>query len=137
MGAGLAKQAKERYDNLAAYWGLEMRDKINSEESVRRFVKVPESVEHLFIGLLLDHRAKLIGFPTKYHWKDKSSLVLIENHLKCLVETKKYGRAVGLDYNIVCPQLGCGLGNLDWVSQVKPLIEKYFGDDSNFVVVSL
>lgn len=131
MGAGLAKEAAKRYDNLAVYWGVEMRDK----RDFRKILKIPETDEYSFVGIIFDYTNNLIGFPTKYHWKDKSSLILIENHLKCLVDIGKGRRAIDLDFKIVCPRLGCGLGKLNWESQVKPLIKKYFGDDENFIVV--
>lgn len=134
MGAGLAKEAAKRYDNLATHWGAEMRDKKELETSVRRIAQITETDKHLFIGTLFDHTNNLIGFPTKYHWKDKSSLILIENHLKHLINVGKCRRAIDLDFKIVSPRLGCGLGNLNWEKQVKHLVEKYFGDDENFVV---
>jgi hypothetical protein len=77
--------------------------------------------------------SNMIAFPTKYHWHDPSSLVLIE---KSAIETRK----LILDYKailekfhkepvsgIYSPRVGCGNGQLDW-SIVKPIIEKYLGD---------
>lgn len=126
MGKGLAEEAAKRYYNLDVHWGTEMRDKME---------KIPKTAKHLFVGTLFDYTTNLIGFPTKYHWRDRASLILIENNLKHLVEIGKGRKAIGLDFKIVCPYIGCGLGNLDWESQVRPLMEKYFGDDDNFIVV--
>lgn len=109
MGKGLAKQAAERYPRLAQYLGMEAMNG-------RYFVFVePE---------------KLIAFPTKYHWREPSSLKLIEEGLQALVSIIQTDK-------IVSPRLGCGLGGLDWDSDVKPLVLKYFSDNSNFVVVGL
>jgi len=60
----------------------------------------------------------IINFPTKRHWRGKSSLRDIETGLEALV------RAIpehGIQ-SIAIPPLGCGLGGLDW-SDVKPRIE--------------
>lgn len=112
MGAGLAEQARDRYNNLDGLWGS-------------FYALKPKSQLVLF-------RAKcLIGFPTKVYWKDNSSLGLIENGLQEL-------KAVRTEFEkIVSPRLGCGLGQLDWACDVKPLMEKYFGSDDNFIIVNL
>jgi hypothetical protein len=113
MGAGLAKQARDKYENLDGLWGsfyaLELK---------------------LQSRLVLYHAEKLIGFPTKIYWKHDSSLDLIENGLKEL-------NAARIEFEkIVSPRLGCGLGGLNWEREVKPLVEMYFGGDDNFVVVN-
>lgn len=112
MGAGLAKQAKIRYENLDGLWGS-------------YYLLKPKS------QLVVYHANKLIGFPTKVYWKNNSSLELIENGLK---ELKFYLSEFD---EIVCPRLGCGLGQLDWVKDVKPLMLKYFDTNDNFIVASL
>lgn len=115
MGAGLAKQARDKYENLDGLWGSYYDLKPKSQ-------------------LVFYHTKRLIGFPTKIYWKYDSSLDLIENGLNELVDKASMQ---GYSDEIVCPRLGCGLGGLNWKKDVKPLVEKYFGDDDNFVVVNL
>lgn len=113
MGAGLAKQAAERYPDLPKELGNHYRQKgVN-------------------VGITLVYACRIIAFPTKFDWKKNSDLALIESGLK---ELKFW---ILNEYKIICPWLGCGLGGLDWEKDVKPLVEKYFGDDDNFVVVNL
>ena len=112
MGAGLAKQARDRYENLDELWGSFYASKPRSQ-------------------LVLFGAKLLIGFPTKVYWKSDSSLELIDNGLKELLSIRF------AEEKIASPRLGCGFGGLNWEQDVKPLVEKYFGDDDNFVVVSL
>ncbi len=63
----------------------------------------------------------ILNFPTKKHWKGKSTLEYIETGLKQLVLDSSKLQIT----DIAMPKLGCGNGGLDWESEVKPLIEKY------------
>lgn len=63
----------------------------------------------------------IINFPTKNHWRGKSSLESIREGLKDLVEQVKRLRI----RSIAVPPLGCGNGGLEW-SDVRPLIEGAF-----------
>jgi O-acetyl-ADP-ribose deacetylase (regulator of RNase III) len=63
----------------------------------------------------------IVNFPTKKHWRNPSRPEYIEAGLKAFV--KHYA-----DYGISSasfPQLGCGNGELNWKSQVQPLMERY------------
>lgn len=66
---------------------------------------------------------QVLYFPTKYHWRNKSSLSLIEFALKYLsAENTNLGiRSLAL------PKLGAGLGSLPW-EEVKKLIYKHLSD---------
>jgi O-acetyl-ADP-ribose deacetylase (regulator of RNase III) len=68
-----------------------------------------------------DRPAYIMNFPTKYHWRDRSSLDSIETGLRSLINAVKRLRV----NSIAVPALGCGLGGLDW-SDVRPLIEEAF-----------
>jgi O-acetyl-ADP-ribose deacetylase (regulator of RNase III) len=78
----------------------------------------------LTIGSLYLYRTlhkSVLNFPTKRHWRQKSRLEDIEAGLQTFVTTyAKYGIT-----DIAFPQLGCGNGELDWESQVKPLMERH------------
>ena len=65
----------------------------------------------------------IINLPTKDHWREKASLMLIEEGLYNLMEAVRR-HAIS---SVAIPALGCGLGCLEW-SEVEPLIELYAGD---------
>ena len=108
MGAGLAKQFKEKYPQ-----GFE-------NYKTMKFTK-ENSVFPYF---------SFIFFATKYHWKDNSDIELIESGLIQLKQDIENGSLLSNHYPsnnpliMAFPKIGCGLGNLDW-SEVKPLIIKY------------
>ncbi len=63
----------------------------------------------------------VLNFPTKKHWRYPSKISYIEAGLKKFVESY-----IDLDiHSIAFPPLGCGNGQLDFESQVRPLMEKY------------
>ncbi len=63
----------------------------------------------------------VLNFPTKKHWRGKSTLEYIEKGLEQLVRDSTKLQIT----DIAMPKLGCGNGGLKWESQVKPLVEKY------------
>lgn len=63
----------------------------------------------------------ILNFPTKKHWREKSKPEYIEKGLQKFVETYDQRGITSISF----PLLGCGNGELDWDSQVKPLMEKY------------
>ena len=63
----------------------------------------------------------VLNFPTKKHWRNPSKISYIEEGLKKFIESY-----TDLDiHSVAFPPLGCGNGQLDFESQVKPLMEKY------------
>lgn len=65
-------------------------------------------------------------FPTQNRPTDRSDINAIEASLALLrvhINVGEYD-----EYSIAFPKIGCGLGGLDWESEVRPLIEKYLGD---------
>jgi O-acetyl-ADP-ribose deacetylase (regulator of RNase III) len=108
MGAGLAKEFKERYPK---YY-----------ESYRKLCKAHK----LFIGKLHEEyegNKIIISFPTKVHWEDSSTLENIREGLKKLRTSLRQSPIP----SIAIPALGCGLGGLDW-KDVKPLVYEILGD---------
>ena len=126
MGKGLAKDAKERYPKLPK----EFANLISGQQRQHQPI-------FPILRWLDDENVNLMGFPTKWHWKESAGLALIEKGLIFLKGLMPYLMSNGEKDKVVAPQLGCGLGGLNWDREVKPLMEKYFGDDDNFVVVSL
>lgn len=123
MGAGLAKQFKERYPNMfEAYKKYCSSGKMklgrnyiwmnpNGLRSDRRCIDYGEFVD-------------IICMPTKYHWKDNSQIEWIKAGLLDLYNYVKVNYGHGC--SIAIPKIGCGLGGLNWENDVKPLIEKIF-----------
>lgn len=97
MGAGVAKQARDRFPGL---------DK-----------KLGGLVEKFGSRPFLCREEDIITFPTKVHWKEHSSLRLIRWSLGELVRiVDKYNIQ-----SVVMTRPGCGNGGLQW-SQVRPLL---------------
>jgi len=63
----------------------------------------------------------VLNFPTKRHWRQPSRIEYVESGIKKFVEI--YSN-MGI-HSIAFPPLGCGNGQLDFPSQVQPLMEKY------------
>lgn len=102
MGAGLAAQFKERYrENYIKYVNA-CREKAVQIGTVHVFRRTAQ--RHIMPRFI-------INFPTKHHWRDKSTLEGIEAGLVSL-------RAAVLEHSIrsiAIPALGCGLGSLNWM----------------------
>ena len=63
----------------------------------------------------------ILNFPTKRHWRQSSDPKYIEDGLRKFVDIfHLYGITT-----ISFPMLGCGNGELDWETQVQPLMEEY------------
>lgn len=65
----------------------------------------------------------ILNFPTKVHWRENSKPEYIEVGLKKFAETYADKGILSISF----PLLGCGYGELDWKSQVRPLMERYLG----------
>lgn len=65
----------------------------------------------------------ILNFPTKKHWRENSKPEYIEAGLKKFVETYADKGILSISF----PLLGCGYGELDWKSQIHPLMERYLG----------
>lgn len=111
MGGGCALEAVSRFPELPSKLGRMYKDSDN----------IPIA--------LFDER--IITFPTKYEvWKD-SPLPLIRRSAKYLVELMKL-----YDKPIYIPRPGCGLGGLDWLSQVKPVLEDILVEDKYVIITN-
>lgn len=101
MGRGIALQFKKAFpENFRAY-----------VEACQRKAVVPGKMFVYATGTLT-RPFFIVNFPTKRHWRGKSSLADIEAGLEDLVCVIK-GRGIA---SIAIPPLGCGLGGLDWPS---------------------
>lgn len=110
MGGGIALQAAKKFTGIDQRLGAKVRDKGN--------------VPH--IGAVKEG-TYIVSFPTKYDWKDNSSMLLILQSAKALVKMADEN-----DWSYVAmPRPGCGLGNLNW-EDVKGILIPLF--DFRFVI---
>ena len=113
MGAGLAKQFKDRYPDMFKKY-KEMCYKGELE------IGQPTVIHVSGCGVML--------FPTKRHWSEPSELEFIEEGLAQIA----HDYAGNPMNTFAFPKIGCGLGGLDW-KDVKPMIENYL--DGQDVVI--
>jgi O-acetyl-ADP-ribose deacetylase (regulator of RNase III) len=106
MGKGLALEFKKRYPAMFEEYRT-LCEKGQFQVGDLWVYKAPEKW--------------ILNFPTKRHWREKSTLEIIETGLQKFVET--YAEA-GVE-SIAFPKLGSGFGGLDWETQVRPLMERY------------
>lgn len=118
MGKGLALQASNKLRGLEYSYGRCLREGMNScvEDIINR----------------------LIYFPTKYKWRDKSDKILIT---KSIVDLQVIGnRWSKIDHHnwkdckVYLPRVGCGNGGLDW-NDIRPILKHIL--DDRFIVVSM
>ena len=106
MGKGIALEFKRLYpDMFQAY-----RQSCKSNQ--------------FHIGDLLLYKSAnkwILNFPTKAHWRQKSKLEYIEAGLDKFVKTYEIQGIQSISF----PLLGCGYGDLDWETQVRPIMESY------------
>ena len=106
MGKGVAKDFKRLFPNM-----------------FRQYRDICEDKKFDIGNLFLYRTANkwVLNFPTKKHWRNASRPEYIEKGLQKLV-------SIYLDagiYDLAMPLLGCGHGELDWPTQVRPIVEKY------------
>ncbi len=90
MGAGLAKQAADRFPCLPSLLGTHLR----------RFGNIPASIPSM----------RIMTLPSKYHFRTASDLALIQRslqHIQLILTCERIDR-------LYCPRPGCGLGQLSW-----------------------
>ena len=110
MGRGIALQFKRAYpENFKAY------KKACAAKEV-----VPGKMFVHDLNTLSNPRY-IVNFPTKRHWRAKSSIEDVEAGLYDLADFVDKSDVK----SIAIPPLGCGLGGLNW-GDVRPLIEKVF-----------
>lgn len=105
MGAGLAKQAAERYPDLPRWLGQRIRQDGNHP--------------YFFPAI------RLVSFPTKFDWKQPADVHLIQDSLRLIRDLMEQAHLPRL----FCPRPGCGLGQLDWQTvkhMIEPLVDDRF-----------
>jgi hypothetical protein len=126
MGAGVAKQARDRMQGVRDY-GIPSIDTYLGEK-----VKKYGNRVFLYDGSPddpSDSDYRCFSFPTKHHWRDPSNLDLIVESWCSLIQ-----HACSMDIEVYLPQPGCGLGGLNWKTEVRPRLLEY--DDDRVIVVT-
>jgi len=121
MGAGIAKQFADRFPILPKTWG-HATCKINNGYLKSGLIVTKYYEENNFI-------IDIVSFPTKYNWKDKSSLRLIEKSAEqlCMI-------SYALNWSrILLPKPGCSNGGLKW-KEVSQILSKIL--DNRFFIIS-
>ena len=112
MGAGTALQVRDRWPGIDERIG----------HTILSDCDEPHKRDTFKYGLLISYRwpdAKLGVFQTKYHWKDKSDLDLIQLSTEELFNWCYENPSARVDL----PFPGIGCGNLD-PAKVLPILEK-------------
>jgi O-acetyl-ADP-ribose deacetylase (regulator of RNase III) len=63
----------------------------------------------------------VLNFPTKNHWREPSTVEIIQAGLNRFAATYEENSITSIAF----PKLGSGLGGLDWGKQVRPIMEQY------------
>lgn len=93
------------------------------------FKRYRDHCEHnrLTVGRLFLYKTPhkwVLNFPTKEHWRNPSRVEYIEKGLQKFVSIYN---ELGIT-SIAFPALGCGNGELEYETEVGPLMEKYLGN---------
>lgn len=113
MGKGIALQAAQRYPGLPSKLAIHL--------------KIYGNIPKIFA------KYKIITFPTKDKWKEKSTYELISNSCDNLVFLCKYFNIK----KIVMPMVGCSNGGLKWVDVKKIIYEKLDNDWFDVIIARI
>ena len=105
MGRGCAAEAKERYPDLPFILGQAIR----ADGNVAFWIPVGGEI--------------IVTFPVKHQWFEKADVVLIAQSANKIAAMKALANKV-----VVMPRPGCGNGRLDWLRDVKPILEPILDD---------
>jgi len=114
MGKGIAKVVRDEYGSNVAF-------------VLGRFVKEQGNYPVVIIYDSNDNKPQtLLSFPTKEHWKDKSSLELIKRSKSVALKRIRFShKALKERVNrILCPLWGTENGGLT-LEEVKPYLEEF------------
>lgn len=115
MGGGIAYEALRRNPNI---------DEVVAKAIKKNIMFIAEDAQS---GIVL------LRFPTKHEISDMySDIELVKSSLSSLHLFAKLNSGV----KIYLPRPGCGIGGLDWETEVKSLCEEKLGDCSNVYIVS-
>ena len=123
MGAGIAKVFRDTFPILPFYWGEQLTQRKKRGDGGHLMMAHCSNVSNYKLG------PYLIAFPTKYNFKDKSSLPLIDAsmvELRFLVNIMNFS-------SVLLPKPGCSNGGLSWEKEVFPSIKDLL--DERFTII--
>lgn len=109
MGAGLALQFAQLFPGLEEEYRLYCRKKV---------------LKPGICIVCLSFTPAVVLFPTKWNWRQPSTIRLIEAGLQDFVQNcgQFAGKSIGF------PKLGCGYGGLRWKEDIQPIMRKYLSN---------
>lgn len=111
MGAGIARQVRERFRNFDLFLG--------------------KKLELYGNNVFYFEKQNIFTFPTKEHYANDSIPELIEQSCKQLKLIWARQEAIqNKEIKVIMTKPGCGNGNLKW-EDVYPIVDKYFGTYSS------
>jgi len=116
MGAGCARQARDRFPGLDQRLGTRIREDGNHVH---------------YLGTIAPSERRLFSFPVKHHWAEDASLSLIRRSAKELHDV--WSRS-GMDPIVCIPRPGCGNGGLSY-ENVRPMLEDIL-DEPEFKIIT-
>jgi len=116
MGAGLAKQFKQRFPAMFADYQVQCAARFYQPGDCRIWRRPEQPL--------------IVNIATKDHWREPSQIAWVDRGLRSL--------AAMLEPNgirsIAVPPLGCGLGGLPW-SEIRNLITEHLSGSETEVLV--
>lgn len=122
MGAGIAKYCRDNHAFIDQQLGHLVKESGN-----HAYYTGPYFDDNRFAKQMYPWVA-VISMPTKHHFRDKSDINLIKQSCS---EMMKIADTLHL-IRIYMPTPGCNLGQLDYTSEVKPVISSIL--DDRFIV---
>ena len=128
MGAGLARQFRDKYAGIDSYFGEQLT--FEQRFYCPQFLRLNQvyyygTLTSATSKLDLDLDNELVALQTKGHWRDSSDHDLVKWSVGKLWLQHKHKK-------VLMTRPGCGLGGLVW-SEVKEMIS-FLGD--NFTVIN-
>lgn len=122
MGAGIARYARDSFDGFSALLGQLLKKYGNHAYFMGSWLDAHRSAEGLSPSVFV------VTIPTKRDWRDPSDPELIRRSAAELVRIADKNNLK----KVYLPAPGCSNGGLDYMSQVRPVIENIL--DGRFTV---
>lgn len=120
MGRGCAQEARDMFPGVEVHLGHSITSRGNS-------------VDYLGTYHINNYDYRLFSFPVKHHWRERADLALIKK--SCIEASIIVKRLASTEENIdiIIPRPGCGNGNRDWETEVKPIVKTYLNYENVFI----
>lgn len=122
MGAGIARSARDAFPGIDKELGYNLTVRGNHAYHMGTYPYRHANGK--------ESNIRILTMPTKHDWRDKSDIQLIQQSCEELMVIANMLHLT----NIYLPAPGCSNGQLDWESQVRPVIEPILDDRFTVVV---